>query len=559
MKSPFRLLVSIEAENGGWKVEAGRKLQLFAPGENKPSGKLYLEIGKLYGIKFQNGRRGYLYTEPNTQDRCTFQKYVVRDNTVMNIGIHESNQIIIHNPYVSALHAQLSFTGNLWTIHDNHSTNGVFVNQKRLSGKARVYPGDVIYILGVKIILGDHFLAINNPDGEVDLQPGLLEKYVSPVVGEYEPPEEIVTPVYYRSPGFRRQIEPFELTIDAPTAQILPDETPLVLSVAPSLVMGVASFSSGLITVMNTLSSNGDIVRVLPTLIMTISMLAGMVLFPFIMKRRDRRIKSEKEQERRDKYLKYLDNIRNEIQKASALQKDILTENYPYIISQIKGESFYDMVMWNRVIGRSDFLTLRLGEGNVDLLANLKFPDQRFSIDDDVMRDEVNRLSEERQMIFGVPVTVSLLEHRVVGIVGAQQAVHGALNNLLLQIAALHSYDEVKLIFLCEECDLEKYDFVRWMQHIWDNDFRKRFLATTPEEVRELSAYFVRIMERYRVEKGQVCPHYVIISTSKSLSDGCAFLSEFLQDETVHGFSYLAVYDELKNLPKECTAIVQLN
>ncbi|MCD8098410.1 MAG: type VII secretion protein EssC, partial [Lachnospiraceae bacterium] len=262
---------------------------------------------------------------------------------------------------------------------------------------------------------------------------------------------------------------------------------------------------------------------------------------------------------RREKYLKYLGNIRGEIKKAANLQREILNENFPPVLSQIKVDNFYDMVLWSRVIGQKDFLTLRLGEGNVRLKEELSFPDQRFSIDDDVMRDEVNRLSEEKLMIAGLPVTLPLTEHRAIGIVGNSRAVGKILNNLFLQIAALHSYDEVKVVFLCEECDLKQYDYVRWMQHIWDNSFRMRYLATTPGEVRDLSVHFTRVMERHRGEKAQICPYYVIISTSKTLSDGCAFLNEFLGDPTVKGFSYLAVYDELKNLPKECTAVVQVN
>lgn len=554
-----RRLLGIEAENGVWKIAAGKKIKLYNPGDTDPVPCLILEIGKMYMAQLSDGRRGYIFTEPYTQDRCTFRKYWMQKNMTVNIGSGDNNQIVIASPYISSIHAQLVFSGTDWVIHDCHSTNGIYIDERRVRQSAKLHPGDVLYMMGVKIVLGDRFLAINNPDGIVSFQPEILRKYKSAELAEYEPPDEIITPIYYRSPGFRREITPLELKIDQPTTPEKPDETPLALSLAPSLVMGVASFSSGLVTVSTTLSSGGSIVRAFPTLLMSISMLAGMVLFPFIIRSGDRKRKIEKEQERREKYLKYLGNIRNEIKKASDVQRDILNENFPPILSQIKENGFYDMILWNRVIGQKDFLTLRLGEGNVRLQENLKFPDQRFSIDDDIMRDEVNRLSEEKLMIAGVPVIFSLTEHRVAGIVGNSRAVVAILNNLLLQIAALHSYDEVKIIFLCEECDLEKYDYVRWMQHTWDNSFRKRYLATTPGEVRDLSVYFTRVMERYRGEKAQSCPHYVIISTSKALSDGCAFLNEFLGDPSVKGFSYLAVYDELKNLPKECTAVVQVN
>ena len=78
------------------------------------------------------------------------------------------------------------------------------------------------------------------------------------------------------------------------------------------------------------------------------------------------------------------------------------------------------------------------------------------------------------------------------------------------------------------------------------------------EEVRDMSAFFLRKMEKCRQERVARIPHYVIVSTSKALSDGCAFLAELLKNP-LECFSYLAVYDELKNLPKECTMILELN
>ena len=51
----------------------------------------------------------------------------------------------------------------------------------------------------------------------------------------------------------------------------------------------------------------------------------------------------------------------------------------------------------------------------------------------------------------------------------------------------------------------------------------------------------------------------IVVSTSKALSDSCAFLAELLKDNSLQYFSYLAAYDVLGNLPKECTMILQMN
>lgn len=556
---PRRKILSIEGEEGIWVIDSRRKLKLFPPGQSRTVQRLELESGKMYAVELPKGRNGYIFTESYTEDRWTFKKYVVTSNSTLHIGKASENQIVIDNPYVSSVHAQLTLSNDVWTVYDNNSRNGVYINNKRLSGAAIVRPGDVLYILGVKIVFGYRFLALNNPDGNVRLKEDILKPYKPEPIQPYEAPEETEEMIYYRSPRFDREIVPMVMKIDPPTMQEREDDTSLALTLAPSLVMGTASFASGILAMRMTVQSGGSIASAVPTFIMSVSMLAGMVLFPFLMRTRERRKKREKELERQEKYLKYLGNIRAEINKEANRQQEILNENFPPAIVQMKKDGFFDMVLWSRVIGQNNFLTLRVGTGNIPLQAKLSFPDQRFAIDNDIMREAVYRFSEEQQIISKVPVVYSLIEHRVSGLVGDKQSVNGILNHLLVQIIALHSYDEVKFVFLCDESNLKKYDYVKWTPHIWDNDFRMRFLAANPEEVRDLSAYFLREIDRYREQQGKGMPHYVVISTSKALSDRCAFLAEILRDDTLSCFSYLAAYDELKNLPKECTMIFQVS
>ena len=553
-----RKLLGIEEKDGAWRVVSGKKYCLYESDQKSPLPELVLSEGQMYFVRFLDGRKGYIFTEAYTTDCCTFRKYQVKTNTVMNIGQDGSNQIVFDNPFVSGHHAQLSLSESTWTILDNCSKNGVYINERRLQKSTVLKPGDVVYIMGMKLVIGNHFVAVNQPGKKVFVDEQILLPYEAEEEKAYEEPEETESKFYYRSPRFSREIKPLKLKIDAPSNKENADDTPMILTLAPSLVMGVASFSTGILTMVNARNNGGSILTSLPTMLMSVSMLIGMVLFPFIMKKRDKRKRIEKEIERRNKYLKYLTNIRAEIYKAAKNQKEILLENFPLITEQYKKDNFYDIVLWSRVIGRDNFLTLRLGIGNVPMFSELSFPEHRFSIDDDQMRSEVNRFSEEKKILEDVPVTYSLLEHRVSGIVGNGIVVNRMLHNLIMQIAALHSYDEVKIIFICDERDFSKYSYVRWMQHIWDNDFRKRYLATTPEEIRELSVYFTKVIEDYKGKEAP-CPHYVIISASKALSDSCAFLSEMLKQENLKGFSYLAVYDELKNLPKECSAVIQVN
>lgn len=553
-----RRLINIEAEDGEWIIRGSRKRRLYD--ENKKlTDRLVLDTDKFYKVELGESQRGFLYTQAYSKDQCTYKKYLIERDRVITIGKAAENHIRINNHYVSALHAQISFSDGKWTVIDNNSNNGVYVNEQRVRAAKQLAYGDVIYILGVKLVLGNAFIAVNNPDNTVSIQSSALNELRMENTGEYEAPEELPEAFYYRSPHFRREAPALELRIDAPTNQEHSDEASLIMAMAPSLIMGAASFTSGIIAAYNAMSSGGKMITAIPSMLMSVSMLAGMIIFPSITKKGDKKRKKEREQERREKYLKYLDNIRKELAKAAAVQSDILKENYPDIIGEMKTERFFDEFLWSRIIGHDDFLTFRVGMGNIPLKAALSFPDERFSIDDDIMRDEVNLLKDEKKMILGVPVSFSAVKSRISGIVGNGGAVNGLLNYIFLQAIAYHSYDELKIVFLCEQKDLKKYGYIRWARHLWDNAAQKRFMASTHDEVRELSAYFLRVIANRRENPKLDFPHYLVISTSRALSEKCAFLTEILADNSILGFSYLAVYDEFKNLPKECDVVVQLN
>lgn len=60
------------------------------------------------------------------------------------IGRETSNTIPISDPEVSRRHAQLTFQNNYYILEDLNSTNGTFVNGRRLVGQYVLQPGDVI-------------------------------------------------------------------------------------------------------------------------------------------------------------------------------------------------------------------------------------------------------------------------------------------------------------------------------------------------------------------------------------------------------------------------------
>ena len=70
--------------------------------------------------------------------------YVMRPPR-MHIGRHPTNAIVLPDPHVSGLHAVLQYTDSGWWIEDLGSTNGTWINGKRVSTSI-LLPDDLLQI-----------------------------------------------------------------------------------------------------------------------------------------------------------------------------------------------------------------------------------------------------------------------------------------------------------------------------------------------------------------------------------------------------------------------------
>lgn len=558
-------IFAVEANktNDKWIVKADKKLKLYDE-KKREIKEIEIKEGELLAVSLGKDQPlSFLLVESFTKDRGTYEKFMIHQDVALRIGRENDNDIVIANKYVGSYHAVLVFANGKWSLNDNGSINGIYVNKRRIHGQVDLNIGDIVFILGYKFVVGNCFIAMNNPGKSVAINTKLLSEYINEDEVDSEILELDDPTFYYRSPRFINEITPLELQVDSPTKQEDAAKTPLLLTMGPSLVMGLASFSVGLISVTNAMKENASLMSALPTMVTSVSLLIGMILFPILVRRYEKKHGKEKEQIRREKYIKYLDNLKEEIQSNITIQEELLNTNNPSVQALTDKQEFWDSGLWGKAPEQKDFLFVRLGAGNLPMYGNIKFPDDRFSIEDDVMRERLFAFQREERLLLNVPIGISLLKNRAVGIVGNREGVFQLLNNMLMQIMLLHSYDEVKIICMMEAYDEKKFPFIRYAQHTWDNEGRRRFLAVSEENLRELSMDVNKVIrerkERDKKDGAIVLPHYIILSVSAELANKCAFLSDILEDETISGFSVICAYDEVKSLPKECKTIIEVN
>ena len=75
-------------------------------------------------------------------------------NHEISLGVEESNSIAVNGEGISGRHALLTEDGRDLFIQDNGSTNGTFLNHKKVSGRRKIVSGDIIQ-LGCRMIRVD--------------------------------------------------------------------------------------------------------------------------------------------------------------------------------------------------------------------------------------------------------------------------------------------------------------------------------------------------------------------------------------------------------------------
>ncbi len=568
-------VVAVEAlrsmEAGGasqWILKSNRHFKVVDK-DNNPMQNVPLQPLELYRIHSTDGKLKYvLYTEQISDDRRHYAGYEIANPQVkLTIGRNGDNNIFYSNSFTSGSHAELNISQQDITIRDLGSTNNTYVNGKAVK-QAKLNIGDVIYIMGLQIVVTNRLIFLNNPDGSVRIQSSDLREYHAPprnlLAADYdadEDYEDVPDDYYYRAPRFKHDVDTFELKLDAPPANQNNDDVPMIMLIGPSMTMGMASMAIGGFAVINAIE-RGNITAAFPSIVMSLSMLLGTLMWPLITKTYQRRLRERKEARRQETYTEYLSQIQSIIAQETARQEQVLRDNDVNTATYASRALAPAPLIWERTPKHTDFLSLRLGCGNLPLKANIQYSERQFTVDQDNLTEAMYQFGEEKRWLRDVPVCLSLAQRFVSGVYGDKKTLYLYAKSLILQIIALHSYDEVKLVLIYDESDGAEFEFVRWLPHTMNNERTVRYIATNSEEAKELSGSLDSIIE-YRKELSESkledeAPYFVVICLDKELASKTECVRRMQEHKENLKFSVLSMFQRLKDLPKESTAVIEL-
>ena len=570
-----RNLINVEEDNGRWKIKSDFETKIMS-GEMEVES-AYLKDYGLYFLKINTDNEYViLYCSP-TVDKESY-RLRLRDKKELLIGNYGKAPICFNFPLVSREHAKLTYNDGVWIIQDLNSKYGTYVNSIAITARQLQY-GDIVFIMGLKIIVLKDTLIINNIGSNLSIDNNYLESISSIVQKQtsFDNPDEETIEFYkeddyfYRAPRFKTGIVDANIAIDPPPGKMdNEDNTPLIYTLGPMLTMAMSSMSTGITAMQGVINGTTDWGAAAPTLAMTGAMMATMFIWPNLQKRYAKKQAKKAEKERNVKYLKYLESKKEKIQAEMKIQRQILIDNY-LPLDQTKDIIYQKKRnLWEREIAQDDFLDLRLGIGSTELRGNVNIPEEHFALKTDDLLKEVYKVGAESRTLENVPISLNFVTSNIVAIIGTATNKKQFIDGLILQMITYHSYEDLKLVVFTNSQNESSWEYLKVAPHCWSNEKGFRYFATNLDEAKEISLELEKEMQarKYKDSNGSMSingedyhsyrPYYLIITDDyKSVRD-IELLKDVASMPVNYGFSMVVISPRLVNIPNECKAFISI-
>lgn len=582
-------LVNIESQDNKWQIKSSSYARIIDPkslriSENGLSiqssnfivkEKVILKPDSMYAITIGYSNKIYILYCSDVYDKSLKSYNFVHTTKEISIGSDANLDIVYASPLILKKHARIFISNEKWMFENlDKRENTTYINNRILKEKiVPLFWGDVIYIMGLKIIFLNGKLYINNPLGKVKLNKLILEEdfYKFPkILEKFEEDNNIELwtnkDYFSKVPRLTNWVEEEKVKIDSIPAIQQIDDKPMILMMGTSMAMGTTMIISITNTLERSLNGEATLRNTITSLIATGAMMMTMILMPVLNRNYEKKRKKEYEKKRQWRYRKYLSIKQNVIDDIRNKQRDILLNNFLQADDCVSLILSKDNRLWERNVNDKDFMNIRLGTGNIHIKADISYPEERFTMYDDELEDVLIEMERNSELIENAPITMSLTQKNVVSFISKDDTnLIKYIKNLIIQLVTFQSYEELKLVFLLKKETAYQYEFAKNLPHTWDNYRKFRYFATDLEEAKNViknisNSFQIRDTMAKNTEKKQAClPFYLIITDNYPELEGITALQDIINSEKRLGFSIMCLGNNLTDLPNECKTFVNIS
>ena len=488
-----------------------------------------------------------------------YKKYALSKGKNLFIGRNQDNDIsfdfsncISREKHIAV---RMDENGDVFA-EDLKRSVGVYVNGKQThSQKLSLF--DEVTVMGFSLVYLGGCIAVRDFQISSNCTPITESSAKAPI-------EKTEIKYFVRNPRILKSLDTDQVEIDAPPNPPSQDKTPAILFLGPSVTMSLIMMASLGVSLTSALSG-GDMSTIIASGVMAIGMLIGSLLWPVLLRSYQKRAVIAEEKHRRSRYSGYISEIDKKLYAKSDRTVRVLNETFfpaPEQELKLLDSENGRLRLWERSFDDEDFLRIRLGLGQGTFGVKISTPKVGFQLHEDELRQLPIQISEKYSVLSNVPVTLDLKNNRAVGFIGATANIYNIINEIILNLISLHSYDEVKLAIICSEKESSQFTHLRNIPHIWSNDKKIRYFAINNDEVHYVfNAIDDIVKEREKTQERKAAisgkPHFVLVITDGALIESEPLLRYIENPENTVGITSLFAYGDISKLPKACKAIIQ--
>ncbi len=533
-------------KNGDWSVSCNRDIYIDSGSiARKYSG--IIKRGMEMVFRYTNGD-ALLFNISLQIDfdsvPCDYlRKINLRNVNNLCLGGTDFSRIFLDGEMAEGDYLTMTQQGDSYIVNVNQVKNGIFINGIEVKEKVITLKNrDFLTFDGYKFYLQDLYLYTDSEDESIISKVG--EEIIRNSNNSFKYPK------FIKNVRLKNVISDEKIDVLPPDNKKEMEKENLFITILPSLLMLILSV--GLRSKMNTN----------PMFAVYIAVMMGMGIVTSIFTHIRQKKKNSRDEEKRVKnYTEYMKEKEKYIQ--DEREKEKVKRQEIYIAPEIELNEVrnFDNHLFEKTKEDEDFLTVRLGEGEIKASRNLNIKEKECIASDDPLMDYPDLLKDSYEIIKEVPITLDLKKYGVLGVRGNDADLYSLIKILTLDIVTRHFFDDVKLYYKFKKEETAKFRYLRWLKNLYNSDkytIRNLIYDKDSQKI-HFEELYKELSFRNELKEADInsLPYYVIMISD---SEGFAShpISNFIDKAEKLHVVFIFFERYIEKIPKEARVVIDL-
>ena len=524
-----KFCLTLTNKNNAWQITCSDNVYIDAGDVRKLVTK-NLVHGDIFKVKYQSGETELFKVEFLIDFDNADKKYErvidISNLDCVTIGSNPSSNIILNSPYTVNDRLELRKNGADYMLRIISSACGAYHNGAKAANNEKIKNGDFFSVAQFSFYIKNGRLMT-----DTNVLVNGLACYDEQPKNDY--------PKFNRNTRVKFVVDDEKIQILDPPAKPQKPKNNLLSRLLPSLVMIVAGMAMAAFSTFMLISSGIGVITAIISLIQS---------------KKDFKTNS---QERIEKYNKYIENKKVEIEKDRSEEKEVLEHIYNDQEELMNRFFGFSGDLFDRSLDDEDFLCVRLGTGDVKAKKEIDYKKQeKLEIEDDLQTIPEN-LSKEYEYIHSAPIVCNFKESGAIGIIGREQFRFELMKTIIIDLCARQFPADVSLFFVCEEQHRNKIHWLRMLPHVYNDELGIRNIVVDNDSKNILFEYLYK--ELTAREQSKKHEKHIIVFLFDEFGFKNHPISKFTENAKDIGVTFVYFGDKKSDIGQNCSYLIDIN